>query len=244
MTHVQVDGVRVGSHEIVSRLMKGIFNLKPPVPRYMFIWPIGKVMKYLKSLQVNSELPLKLLSMKTVLLIALISADRGASISSLSLKFYLSSKNELRFLVPSLAKTSRPQKCDVREVILKNYIHDKRICPVAATKSYISRTASLRGEEKQLFISFVKPHKAVCKATIARWVTSILSLAGIDTSIFKAHSTRSAATSCADQKGIPIYDILKAGDWSSASTFQRFYKREVIHHRFQEAILDASNDSI
>jgi len=50
--------------------------------------------------------------------------------------------------------------------------------------------------------------------------------AGIDTSIFKAHSVRGAACSTAAVEGITIKDILDAADWSSEGTFQRFYCKE------------------
>ena len=53
-----------------------------------------------------------------------------------------------------------------------------------------------------------------------------MNLAGIDTSIYKAHSTRSASTSKAAQAGITIESILKVSDWSNAETFRRFYHRE------------------
>ena len=47
--------------------------------------------------------------------------------------------------------------------------------------------------------------------------------AGIDISIFKAHSIRGA--SCSTAAGVGV-DILDAADWSSEGTFQRFYCRE------------------
>ena len=34
MTHGAIDGVVVGKHPLVSRLMKGIYNQRPPQPRY------------------------------------------------------------------------------------------------------------------------------------------------------------------------------------------------------------------
>ena len=75
----------------------------------------------------------------------------------------------------------------------------------------------------RLFISFVKPHRAVSSATISRWIKTVLSDAGIDTSIFKAHSVRRAATSAAYNKGVPVEHILKLANWSNESTFRRFY---------------------
>jgi hypothetical protein len=47
----------------------------------------------------------------------------------------------------------------------------------------------------------------------------VLRLAGIDTSIFKAHSTRSASTSAATKLGVPLQDIMSSAGWSSNSTF-------------------------
>ena len=57
-------------------------------------------------------------------------------------------------------------------------------------------------------------------------VKDILSLSGIDTSVFKAHSTRSASTSKANSTGLSEKDILKRGSWKNSSTWQRFYKKD------------------
>ena len=78
-----------------------------------------------------------------------------------------------------------------------------------------------------LFISVRKPHHAVKPATIGHWLKKTMEWAGIDTAIFSAHSTRGAATSKAKAAGVSIPDILKAADWSTPSTFSRFYHRPV-----------------
>ena len=64
--------------------------------------------------------------------------------------------------------------------------------------------------------------------TIARWIMSVLQSAGIDTSKFKAHSVRGAATSRAYVTGTPVAAILKMADWSSEHAFCRHYLREVL----------------
>jgi len=78
-----------------------------------------------------------------------------------------------------------------------------------------------------LFISVRKPYHAVKSATIGHWLKKIMEQAGIDTSIFSAHSTRGAATSKAKAAGVSIPEILKAADWSVPSTFTHFYHRPV-----------------
>ena len=45
--------------------------------------------------------------------------------------------------------------------------------------------------------------------------------------MFKAHSTRSAATSGAKAADVPTGDIMVAAGWRSDSTFARFYDRPV-----------------
>ena len=59
--------------------------------------------------------------------------------------------------------------------------------------------------------------------------------AGIDTSIFKAHSTRGAAASAAAAAGITTADILKAADWGSESVFTKFYYKPLRSSAFGEA---------
>ena len=92
----------------------------------------------------------------------------------------------------------------------------------------VHRTAHLRDcDSDTLLISFMKPYRKVSTDTIARWIKTVLRLAGIDTSIFKAHSTRSASTSAATKLGVPLHDMSTAG-WSSNSTFGKFYNKDVV----------------
>ena len=64
-------------------------------------------------------------------------------------------------------------------------------------------------------------------STISGWINNVLKEAGIDTKIFKDHSTRSASTSEAGLTGLSVRDILEGGSWTNASTWQRFYNRQV-----------------
>ena len=84
---------------------------------------------------------------------------------------------------------------------------------------YIERTQDIRGDSRQLFISFIKPHNPVTSSTIARWLKQVMELAGIDTNIFKAHSVRSASTSAAAMQGVTTEDILNAADSSTDLSF-------------------------
>ena len=51
--------------------------------------------------------------------------------------------------------------------------------------------------------------------------------AGIDISIYGAHSTRATAASAAINKGCNI-EIMKSAIWTNCQTFERFFKLPVI----------------
>ena len=52
-----------------------------------------------------------------------------------------------------------------------------------------------------------------------------LSMAGIDTTIFKGHSFRGASVLRAVTQGVSLGDILKTADWKNAGTFGKVYNR-------------------
>ena len=76
---------------------------------------------------------------------------------------------------------------------------------------YIARTEGrTSGEEhSQLLLSFIYSHKPVVSSTISGWLETILIKLGVDTSTFKAHSTRSASPSKAGLQDASIETILK-----------------------------------
>ena len=63
---------RIGEHNLVSRFMKGVFNLRPPQPRYSKMWDINKVLLYLKELGRNEDLTLRQLALKTAMLLSIL----------------------------------------------------------------------------------------------------------------------------------------------------------------------------
>ena len=74
--HEKVEGYNVGQHPLVTRLLKGIFHDRPPLPRYSGTWNVQSVLNYLEGLGKNKSLPLKLLSWKLTMLLALTHPSR------------------------------------------------------------------------------------------------------------------------------------------------------------------------
>ena len=139
----------------------------------------------------------------------------------------------------SLAKQSRPGR-KLAQFFFPRFQENARLCLVTSLQLYIERTAPLRGDSSQLFASYIKPHKPVTSSSIARWLKETISAAGIDTSIFKAHSVRGASASRAAESGISTAEILAAANWSSDSTFRRFYYKPVHNTAFGKAVLLAT----
>ncbi|CAG2230792.1 unnamed protein product [Mytilus edulis] len=121
-----------------------------------------------------------------------------------------------------LLKQSRPWYRNP-QVHLKAYLPDRRLCVYTVLKEYLYRTKQLRQKNSKLLISYVKPHEDVIKDTIARWVKTVLRRSGIDTKIYGAHSMRSATTSPAKFKAVPIQEILDKAGWTNERTFSKFY---------------------
>ena len=137
-----------------------------------------------------------------------------------------------------LAKQSRQSK-PLTEFFFPKFPDNKLLCPVTTLRAYEDRTLSRRTDRNRssLFIALIKPYNPVTSSTIARWIKSVLTKSGINTDIFKAHSTRSATVSAAAKAGITTNDILNAADWSSESVFHKFYYKPENRNPFGTTVL-------
>jgi hypothetical protein len=91
----------------------------------------------------------------------------------------------------------------------------------------LDKTNNIRDGEPRLLIRFVKPHKAVKPCTVAGWIKNLLTETGVNTSVFKPHSTRGASTSKANKLGLSIQQIMQKANWKSSSTFLKFYNKPI-----------------
>ena len=157
---------------------------------------------------VRNNLPLKMLTLKTALLLGLGTLGRVSSLVHIDINSLSVSQSCLKFVPTKLHKQHRPG-FGIKQVVIQAF-EDNRICPVQAISKYLDRTKDVRGTESQLFISYLKPHKKVVSSTISRWLMNALDLANVDTNMFKAHSTRGAASSCVHNVGVTMKDILEA----------------------------------
>lgn len=102
------DGTSLVHHRLVSCLLKGIFQSKPPSPRHSETWDLSIVLHYLQGLSPVGTLNLKELTLKLVTLILLVFGQRGQTVHLLNLSNMLVSADSYTFLFSKLLKQTRP----------------------------------------------------------------------------------------------------------------------------------------
>ena len=148
--------------------------------------------------------------------------------------------NSLIIKVPAKLKTSGIRKSQPL-LIFKPFVAKPELCVFTLSKYYLELTRELRQDScDSFFIAFRSPYNAVSAQTLGRWVKAELNAAGIDTSIFSAHSTRHASTSLAASRGVSLDEIRRTAGWSrSSEVLARFYNRPIVEaSSFQSTILN------
>ena len=174
----------IGTHPLITRFMKGVYESRPVQCRYSAVWDVKDILDMFRNWNANDKLSLKDLSLKTVTLMALVSAERVQSLHSLNTVNMVQHDKSITFPL-GIIKQSRPSvKSKVIE--LHEYPKDEKLCVVKTINCYIDRTAHLRGDETKLFITHAKPYHAASADTLRRWIKSCMSQANVNTDMFSA----------------------------------------------------------
>ena len=130
--HNNIEGRPVGEHPQVSSLITGVFNNRPPQPKYNFIWDVQLVLDYLKKeLPNNSDLSDKLLTFKVTMLLALMPASRVRGLHILDTRFMVKTSQKYVSKLCKLHKSWRQgQKPTTLEFVA--FSQDKDLCVVSA----------------------------------------------------------------------------------------------------------------
>ena len=217
------DFFKLSEDVFVKRLFRYFYVERPLKARYVTFWPVSKLLELLSSWHPLENLDLRKLTLKTVALISLTSSDRGQSVHLANVKNTVVKDDSIEFVIFDRIKTTRKILKPIVIKCVSSDIDELNVCK--CVKEYLSRTNPHRNSEAnnfQLFVSW-KNFKAVTKQSISRWLLTTLSLAGIDTGKYKAHSFRGAGLSHAYSKGVPLEKIVEAGRWSNSNTFRTYY---------------------
>jgi hypothetical protein len=96
-----------GSHPLVCRFMKGVFETKPSLPRYSETWDVNIVINYLAALGPPDGLTMKVLTYKVVMLLALLSGQRRQTLHALDINSMQLDSDKCIYTIRTLLKTSR-----------------------------------------------------------------------------------------------------------------------------------------
>ena len=189
----------------------------------------------------------KLLTWKTLFLVALASGKRRGEIHALSYKKFMHKENwscvTFSVVASFIAKTQileRGAKSllsfeikSMSSLLGSDFEEDQLLCPVRAIRIYLRRTKHLRVNQKLFFIS---PHSGfkedIKPATISAWLRKTIGLcyelnqSKLARSV-KAHSVRSQAVSWAFRHQASLEQILAAGTWRNSSTFTSHYLKDI-----------------
>ena len=100
----------VGNHTLVSRFLKGVFNLKPSVRRYRQIWDPRLVFNQLRKWGPLTKLTLKQLTLKLCVMLAFLGAARTRLLRAYRTNKMEVGDNHIILRVDDLMKSDRPGK--------------------------------------------------------------------------------------------------------------------------------------
>ncbi|KAL0152981.1 hypothetical protein M9458_051713, partial [Cirrhinus mrigala] len=245
-SHAPIAGQSIGRNNLVVRFLKGSRRMNPSRPHTIPTWDLSTVLRALKSspFEPLSDADLKTLTLKSALLLALVSVKRIGDLQALSIspsclefgpgdsKVILKPRHGYVPKVPStpfraqvVTLSALPSSEGDQELSL--------LCPVRALRMYVERSAPFRKSD-QLFVCFGGRNKGqpVTKQRLSRWIVDAISLAysslGLECPVgVRAHSTRGVASSWVWSSGVSMAEICAAAGWASPSTFTRFYSLDI-----------------
>lgn len=169
--HIGFEGRAVGQHPLVCRFMKGTRHKLPVSKPLLPTWDLATVLDALSTppFEPLEQVDLKMVALKTALLLSLASAKRVGEIHALSVH-----KACTKFSLGNVRVTLHPNPAFIPRVLGSYYPIDlvsfypppfssdehqrlHMLCPVRAVRTYFDRTKGCRKSD-QLFVSWVKNH--------------------------------------------------------------------------------------
>ena len=227
--HKPIEGCKAGQHELVCKVLNACFNARPPQPRYVVTWDVDRVLDHICTLGCDANLSDKQLTLKLSMLLALASAGRSSDLRAPDLRYMTVKESCIVFELGRLTKSRKKGQCPLK-LTFTAFDTNPDLYAVSTINCYLERTKGWRSDcnKNQLLLSYIKPHKEVVPCTIAGWLVQMMKESGVDTSEFRAHSTRGASTSKAKAKGLTCQEIMNMAKWKKESTFRRHYLRDIV----------------
>ena len=238
----------------LNRLIASFHRDRPSANRSIPNWDLSLVLLALTRAPFEplGKADLKILTFKTVFLLALASGKRRSEIHAWTFDSFSRKRDwsQVTFS-PSTAFIAKNQLASegplaIQPVVIPalkptldpSLIQDKSLCPVRALRYYLDKTKDLRKGKKLLFVAIKEGYsKDISKATISSWIKQSIILAYQksdqevqNVSQVKAHEVRALAASLAFKGGVAVDEIMASCFWRSHSTFTNFYLKDLCWH--------------
>ena len=145
------DTFSFGMHPLVKKILKGDFEEKPSLPRYEVIWDVNQVLNRLRSDPPIECISLKELTLKVVMLLALLTGQRTQTIHCLDVSHMIVTDKTCIFYLTSLQKQSKPGK-HPKPIELKAFDQEHSLCIIHHLGAYIEKTSAHRNDYKPVIV--------------------------------------------------------------------------------------------
>ena len=266
--HLPMGGRSVGHVEAISRYLKGLRIARPIVRSAAPPWDLASVLLSLTQspFEPMASCDLKFLTWKTIFLLAIASARRVSELQALScdppftiLKGETASLRTVPSFLPKAATHWHLCQSIELNAFFPHPERKNRIqqtwhtqCPVRALRFYLDRYKEFR-KSRQLFVLYGRGKEGdpASKATIGRWLVEAInqaysSLGKGFPKVVHAHQTRAVASTWAEFAKCDPSEIMRAGLWSSHSTFVQHYRLNMAlepHSNFGSSVLQAASSA-
>ena len=121
-------------------LLAGIFNSRPPQPKYCFTRNVQTVIEFIrKEWKRNQELSDKFLTYKLTMLLAVTSASRALGLQHLNIRFMVKTPSSFTFTFQKLHKVWKSGKSP-SSVVFHSFKEDSSLCVAEVLKEYLKRS--------------------------------------------------------------------------------------------------------
>ena len=153
-----INNVTIGSDPLIRRFMRGVFIDRPNLPRYTETWDVSTVLSFMREMGDNDFLSVFDLTLKLVMLLALVTGQRAQTLSLLNLDDMHVYEDRIVFCINNLIKQSRPSY-HLKPITLLAF-PNKMLCVVSCLKTYIAKTEQFRSSENRpLLLTTQKPYR-------------------------------------------------------------------------------------
>uniref|UniRef100_A0A0N5BL82 Reverse transcriptase domain-containing protein n=1 Tax=Strongyloides papillosus TaxID=174720 RepID=A0A0N5BL82_STREA len=222
----------------VENLLKGRARERGSTQPDTTIWNIKELLDYIRADEgTNIQNVIK----RTLTLVAITSGNRVSEIHQMKISKMKDQGNKLVFQL-GITKTKGLDGI-FQELEIVNYEKEPKISPYTNIKNYIEASKQFRDEilimeeKDNLWISSVRPIKALSSQRISKLIKHYIQEAGITT---RTHNTRKAAVSAAAWANMKVQDIIKAIEWKDEKMFREVYYKESKKEILAKTILSSN----